>query len=191
MTGNLNAIIGAYPTPSKQSFDGLGVITTTGQSSVSFTNIPTNYIAIQLRYSYIPSDNAGYPKVLINNNTSSGYTYNIGFVSNNFTKYDMLRVDNGSPSTLLVSYPNLSTTKPVSGIIDIYDYNLRENTTSPSARYTTGVIGATASSWELSQAGGSYFAFPFRNSRVQSLGIILNAGTMASAVSFALYGVKG
>lgn len=165
-----------------------------GASSVSFTNIPTTYSHLQLRYTAratttVSSTSYNYARLRFNS-SASGYATHYLFGTGS-------AVSAGGESSL-TSFPYVYTTSAGSladtfagGIIDILDY--KDTNKNKTLRYLGGwdVNGGTGGS----TAGYLMFqsALWADTSAITSITIdaLQNSGNFAQYSQFALYGIKG
>ena len=173
---------------SAASFDGLGVITTTGQSYLEFTFPPTDYIAYQMRFMYVPSASNSFPQLRLNNRTgSNNYTYALGYIAPSVNGA-VTTGNNAANYPLLSNSYNLATNECVSGVVDVY--NPYSSTELPQIRTETSFINNTSTNWEVAKSAGGFFYINQSSSRISRIGLAVANGTM-STVSLSLYGVKG
>jgi hypothetical protein len=186
MSGILTALIGAFPTPSTNSYESIATVTVgSAVSTVEFTSIPSTYKHLQIRGS-------------VRNNTS-GATTSFAFRLNGTTttNYAGHRLRGDGTSAGAFADPNdngisagqipagNATSDVFNGfVIDILDYtntNKNKTTRSLSGHDQNG----SGSIWLNS---GLYFA---NTNAISSIRFYSSIGDFVTNSRFALYGIKG
>ena len=161
------------------SYESIATANATGQSSVTFSSIPSTYTHLQLR-------------CFLNNsvgNISTGLTFN-GSGGTNYARH-LLYGDGASaltaastsvPSSTFTQYSSSTSNIFHASIIDILDYtNTNKNKTVRSLNGVdyngSGSILFASAVWMVTDA-------------ISSLTVVTAASTWATGSSFALYGIK-
>jgi hypothetical protein len=166
------------------SFESIATVTSSGGvSTLSFTSIPSTYVALQIRGSNLQSENG----------TTGSYGFYIGFNSDTSTNYAQHEISgNGtSPSAsgtasstppIVGRYSRNSESAKGAAIIDIHDYtSATKNKTLRSFAGLdlngTGIIYTISGLW-------------MNTSAITSIQFTGN-GNWKTGSTFALYGIKG
>jgi len=177
VAGGLSA--GTPPvTNSYESIDTY-IVGSGGQSSVSFTSIPSTYKHLQLRCS-IMNTTTNNARMTINNDTTGANYYMHSIYNSNPTVSTYNEANNAGG--IAVAY-NESTTSPTAAIIDILDYqNTNKNKT---VRDLSG--------YDANGAGYLFYrsGLWMSTSAINRLDITASGGVLGQYSSFALYGIKG
>jgi hypothetical protein len=150
-------------------------VSSAGASSITFSNIPSTYTNLQLRYSLLPSNANTYGIIRFNSdNTASNYRYQ--YFGGSGTNPALT---NSAAQAYSGTYA--STTAPAIGIIDFHDYkntNKFKNTRELCGcdANGSGDILMIANTWKNTNA-------------ITSISISINSGNYAANSIFALYGI--
>ena len=184
LLNNIVALLGNGAGGGGSSYESIATVTSSGGvATLSFTSIPSTYVALQLRGSNLFSENG----------TTGSYAFYIGFNSDTGTNYANHYIS-GDGAT--VTAAALTTTTPgriglqarsgntygCVSIIDIHDY--QSTTKNKTSR---GVGGFDANGTGLSQLTSSLW---MSTSAITSIQLTGN-GNWKTGSTFALYGIKG
>lgn len=150
-----------------------------GASSVSFTNIPSTYSHLQIRYITRNTDGAYYVRLQFNNNTTaSNYSYHE--INGNGTSVTAT----AGASSQYIYLPRNSATSNIYGVgvVDILDY---ANTNKNKTVRAIGGYDANGSGAVDFTSGGFY-----QTTAVSSIQLTVLSGNFAEYSQFALYGIK-
>jgi len=150
-----------------------------GQSSISFTSIPSSYKHLQIRCS-IMNTTTNNPRFTLNNDTTGANYYMHSIYNNNPNVATYNEANNAGG--IAFAY-NESTTSPTASIVDILDY-------SNTNKYKTSRI---MSGYDSNGAGYLFYrsGLWMSTSAVTRIDMTATGGTFAQYSSFALYGIKG
>lgn len=171
LSGNLPILSGSYESIATVTV-GAG-----GQSTVSFTSIPSTYKHLQLRCS-IMNTTTNNPRFTLNNDTI-GANYYMHSIYNNNPNVSTYNEANNAGG-IAFAY-NESTTSPTASITDILDY-------SNTNKYKTSRI---MSGYDANGTGYIFYrsGLWMSTSAVNRIDITSTGGNLAQYSSFALYGI--
>lgn len=183
MSGVLNGLIAAFPTPITGSFESIQTVTLgSNASSITFSSIPSTYKHLQIRYTA--------------NNTTAGITdlrlTMNGDTGGNYSKHWLFTFDGGGPyvststsdTAFSIGYLKGDESSVMnSGIIDILDYT--DGNKYKVAKYLTGSDKISVGTSTIVYGSGMWM----NGSAVNS--ITLTCATIPTGGTFALYGIKG
>lgn len=186
-------IIASSQTGGLATFNSIATVAGTGSSgTITFSNIPSNYKHLQIRYigkSTQTGTAARYNYTIqFNSDTNANYSRH-GLSSDGATISSSGSADQTSISTINVSIPNSASAYANmhgSGIIDIHDYS--STSKAKTLRAFVGNDVAASSSGRINLFSGLYFATP---TAISTITITLATGSWTTTSSFALYGIKG
>ena len=175
---------------SPSSFESIATVTGSGQSTITFSSIPSTYNSLQLRViSRGDGASSGYSSlnIVLNSDTGSNYTYHalrgtgstISSVGYATGTYNFVYADVGTPGDLATA--NLYGV----GIIDFIDY-------ASASKYATvrtfaGMNDNTATTGRIRLSSSLWL----NTSPITSMTITIGAGwNFKSGSSIALYGIK-
>ena len=161
------------------SYESIATVTVGagGQSTVSFTSIPSTYKHLQLRCS-IMNTTTNNPRFTLNNDTI-GANYYMHSIYNNNPNVSTYNEANNAGG-IAFAY-NESTTSPTASITDILDY-------SNTNKYKTSRI---MSGYDANGTGYIFYrsGLWMSTSAVNRIDITSTGGNLAQYSSFALYGI--
>ena len=169
------------------NFDSIQTVTVGagGQTSISFTSIPSIYKHLQIRSMFRSGTSGSEDSVILRLNGDSGSNYSWHFLFGNGSSASA----SGSSSQSFI-YPYAVPASSFLGnsfgvqVTDILDYSstIKNKTTRTLAGYddnsTGGRIALTSGAW-------------YTTSAVTSISITTGGSSLAQYSSFALYGIKG
>jgi hypothetical protein len=163
------------------SYDAIGVVDvgSGGQSSISFTSIPSTYKHLQIRCFVRNTSGAGRLRMQMNGNTGGNYSTHLlvgdGSTVAGFAGASIVQISAGA---------NVNATASVfsAGVIDILDYS--NSTTNKTVRVLAGVDNN--GSGEVAFTSGTLLS----TSVITSILLYIDALTIGQYSSFALYGIK-
>lgn len=166
------------------AYESISTITPSGQSSFSFTSIPSTYKHLQIRFLCIPDQT--YPSLIFTfNGSSTGYTLHLAKGNGTTTSSSG---STGRTSMSIFWGQGMLTTYGNVAVMDILDY--ASTTKTKVARSISGQdnnSGTTVSGVELMSH------FWNNTNAISSIEFLVSGGgpTLLSGSSIALYGIKG
>ena len=163
------------------SYESIASATGTGSSGlVTFSSIPSTYVALQLRANIVSTADAIGLRMRLNNDTGGNYTLH-RLIGDGSTA---TATGNTSQTSMLVSPPgSVFTVTPTTLIFDLHNY--ASTTQNKTARWMVGSDrngggGVTLGSnlWQSTSA-------------VNEVRIYLDSDSFTTGSTFALYGIKG
>ena len=190
MSGILGALIGSYKPAATSSFESIATVTAAGgETSISFTSIPSTYKHLQIR---------GLAKDTTNNSDDAGYS--IRFNSDTGSNYAMhrLRADgtnivaggNANQSSMSLSYGAVASASGVANmfgvsIVDIHDY--ASTTKNKTMRAFSGSnINSTGTTTGIALDSGLWM----NKNAITSNTLLPDLTAFAAGTDFSLYGIK-
>lgn len=178
-----NSVTPALPT----SFDSIQSSTPSGVSSVTFSNISTNYKHLQIRFSGLAASNSASNLIFMRPNDNSG-TYRQKMVRADQTSG--VAGDSGAENGAYLTYPinnnYINTTNPFISVMDIGEY---QSTTmrQQAAGFMQQVNTGTSNSFT------SYGGAPMASTAAITSIRIFSSATInfAAGTQISLYGIKG
>lgn len=194
MSGILNALIGSYA-PVAGAFESIATATGTGSSStITFSNIPSGYQHLQIRFiakhTTTAIDETAPITMTVNGDTGSNYARH-RLSGNGAT----VTASGAATQTSMSTVVNICLSSATAladmfgvGIIDIHDY--LSTSKNKTIRMFTGAETnrTTAPTGLVALQSGLYFATP---AAITSLSFITGTGNWTTTTQFALYGIKG
>lgn len=173
------------PSLNATSFDSIATVTvgSGGQSTISFTSIPSTYKHLQIRYIWQAVNDRSL-NIRFNSDTASNYAYHE--VSGNGTSAGAYPASSTTflPFSYNISPSTYTSTSFVGGIIDILDY--ASTTKTKTAKNLYGV--------DYNAGGRVAFQSGYWNNSstaINSITILVDSPTNFNQYSqFALYGIK-
>jgi hypothetical protein len=187
MIGNIAAgLYGVGVTPSTNSYESIATVSvgSGGQSTISFTSIPSTYKHLEIRFIGNKSTSGlGYGTMSFNSDTTaSNYSYHELF-GNGSAAYAGNAI-NTYAGTLVQKFGGSDASSTFgSGVISILDY---ASTAKNKTVRSLGGIDRNGSGEILFISGAWYN----NTSAINSISIVPSAGSFAQYSSFALYGIK-
>ncbi len=165
------------------SFESIASFTPTSGTGVTFSSIPSTYVALQIRYSILTDTAGPLGTFRFNGDTATNY----GYHTLQGTGSTAIAGGYTSQTNILISEDQLgaSTTRPTVGIIDIHNYaSTTQNKTvrifAGSDQVTTGTVALISGLWRSTSTITSV-----------SVNFIGGGANFASGSTIALYGIKG
>jgi hypothetical protein len=189
----LNTVLGTLSSgvaAATGSYESIATVNGTGSSgTITFSSIPSTYVALQLRYiSRNSAAGTGSGDVLLRFNSDSGSNYAFHYMTGNGS----VASSNGSATQTSIKLDNASTNNGETsgnmtvGIIDIHDY--ASTTKYKTAREFQGNDNNGNSSSICRLYSGLWMS----TSAISTITLTLNlANNFTTASTFALYGIKG
>jgi hypothetical protein len=181
MLNNIVGLLDAGITVSN-SYESIATVTvgSGGQSTISFTSIPSTYKHLQIRALYLNSSSYSNAQMQFNSDTGSNYAW-----------HEVYGDGSGVGATAYTSQPNIrpilgasGTTNQAVGVIDILDYtNTNKNKTT---RSLSGADANGATNYILLRSG-----LWLSTSAITRIDFTAQSGNFAQHSQFALYGIKG
>lgn len=163
-------------------FESIATVTvgSGGQSTISFSSIPSTYQHLQLRFSSSANTVSGL-RIRFNSDTGNNYAWHQLYG----TGSSLVASATASTSSMVLSYDNKANISfPTPGVTDIIDYcNTSKNKT---IRTLTGTEQNTNDGLVIYRSG-----LWMNTAAVTSISIFLDSGSFNQYSSFALYGIKG
>jgi hypothetical protein len=172
--------VGAGPSGDFQSIASV-TVGSGGQSTITFSSIPSTYKHLQIRGLAIFSGTVGGGRIAFNGDNASGnysahsvYGSGTGTASNSSTSQNFGAFNNASGT---------SSSAPNAMVLDILDYSNTDKHKTLRSSYGwdangTGYIELCSSCWRSTSA-------------ITSIDLSSSSSTFAQYSSFALYGIKG
>ena len=168
------------------SYESIATVTSSGGvSTLSFTSIPSTYVALQIRGGNLQSENG----------TTGTYGWNIYFNSDTGSNYASHSISGNTSaasasgataqtSILIGRYTRNSETAKGVGIVDIHNY--ASTTQNKTVRGFSGAEVNSGSSFVYAGTSGLWLS----TSAITSITLTGN-GNWKTGSTFALYGIKG
>lgn len=163
------------------SFESIATATPTATKTITFSSIPSTYVALQIRYSVLTATAGDDVFYTLNGDTGTNYSRHFLYgdgtaaAASGQATQSFLIADSGSAET--------GTTQPMVGIIDIHNYasTTQYKTTrgfNGVDKNGSGIITLNSGSWRSTSA-------------VTSITLYTTTYNYAAGTTFALYGIKG
>ena len=174
------------------AYESIATVTAAGgESSISFTSIPSTYKHLQIRYiarnSSALSAFSTSPLITFNSDTASNYAEH--YLQGNGSAASAVGSGTGNPGIQLAATSLRNTSS--SGIfgaciVDVIDY--ASTTKNTTVRYFGGVDTNTAdTAWRVTLGSGVWLS----TAAVTSLQLYPGTSTWLAGATFSLYGIKG
>ncbi len=189
MSGIQLGLIGSFPTPVTGAFESIATVTATGgETSFTFSSIPSTFTHLQIRGKAQLSGASGPASLQLRLNSNTGSNYAMHFLrGNGSTTYAQ---GNASSTRILLDaavFSNGAGDYFGSSIVDIHDYaNTSKNKT---IRYFAGCDSNQNNGGQVTLGSGLFMV----TDAITSIEIARDGGsqTFQSGTIFSLYGIKG
>jgi hypothetical protein len=181
MSGILNGLIGAFPTPETNSYESIATTTVGagGASTITFSSIPSTYKHLQIRGSVLLTA-ANNLRMQVNGDTGSNYSWHQLIGSGGAA------TASAAINTVFMVYGYYAGTANASEavVMDILDYaDTNKNKTIRTLEGNDingagGYVGLWSGNWRSTSA-------------INSISLILPSGLFDINAKVALYGIKG
>ena len=181
----LNTILGSLSggvAAATASYESIASATGTGSSgTITFSSIPSTYVALQLRMNWIATVSGNGCLLQINGDTGSNYDNH--WLRGNGTAASASQGINTAANYLPTIITGSDTTYATTSIVDIHNY---QSTTQYKTIRSFGGLDKNGSG-EVVLVSGLW-----RNTNaINSLQIYMGSGSFTTGSTFALYGIKG
>jgi len=169
--------------------DALGVASPSGQTSITFSNIPQTYTHLQVRAIYAATTGTLNDTFWqFNSDTTTGNYYNLHQLRTDGSTVTGQAFNGNAGGYSLPAPYSSSTTFFSTALVDILDYTSSSSTTN-KAKTIRSLSGYEANGSGYIFVRSSLWA-PATSSGVTTISIATQSGTFVAGTSFALYGIK-
>lgn len=171
-------------TPTATAYESIATTTVGagGQSTITFSSIPSTYKHLQIRANWAPSTGA-YLKLNINSDSTGSNYYSHSLFGNGTTGGTSNLIGSSYPFVVMNGAVGVSTNKTAATVIEFLDYTITNKT--KTLRALTGFDANGTGCIELDSA---YYA---GTSAISTLTFGLSGGSFNQYTKFALYGIRG